>query len=172
MSLNQVLCLCESRCCVLYLADVSEVAADQGEKEEEAEGEGEGDVDKDDLELDDCTNDFVELEMDGESGGYPKRTSGPDKVISDGAAESKREESVSESDEGGSQQQQQPEDAASTDESEENYVQHSLTVSHLNKFKLPENYPQTIADIIRSLTLEDSLLDTLRPKLTQTLRIR
>ena len=55
---------------------------------------------------------------------------------------------------------------------EDGYVRHVLRVSHLDKFKLPENYPQSIADIIRSLTLDDSLLDTLKPKLSQTLRIR
>mmetsp|Transcript_8681 Transcript_8681/g.12959 ORF Transcript_8681/g.12959 Transcript_8681/m.12959 type:complete len:1038 (-) Transcript_8681:53-3166(-) len=47
----------------------------------------------------------------------------------------------------------------------------TIHVSHLEKFKLPESYPQSIADIIRAVSTKDALLDTLRPGLTQTLRI-
>lgn len=57
-------------------------------------------------------------------------------------------------------------------ESQEIYEHHTLRVSHLEKFKLPDSYPQNVADIIRANSLEEGLLDTLCPKLTQTLCIR
>lgn len=46
-------------------------------------------------------------------------------------------------------------------------------IHHLDKFSLPEGYPKSIADIIRSMTTPSDLLDSFVPtKLNQILKIR
>lgn len=125
---------------------------------------------------DDYTCDLVEVYGSAEDNytSRPQSAAGHASAISkegDRLMESKEEGHFT-SMEGKDEEQLIREEETASTQSEENYVHHTLKVSHLNKFKLPENYPQTIADIIRSLTLEDNLLDTLRPRLTQTLRIR
>lgn len=141
------------------MSDVSVVAAEQTDVVDSVDEE-EGYADS--------AGDLLEMEIEGEAEVNPS-TNGSATVDFEGTSEGKEKESCALDGIEERLQQPQPED---TDESDGNYIHHTLEVSHLSKFKLPENYPQTIADIIRSLTLDDSLLDTLRPKLTQTLRIR
>ena len=51
--------------------------------------------------------------------------------------------------------------------------EHVLLIHHLDKFKLPPGYPQSIADIIREISSSSDLIETLLPKkLTQILKIR
>lgn len=51
--------------------------------------------------------------------------------------------------------------------------ENTLYIHHLDKFKLPPGYPQSIADIIREISSTSDLVETLLPKkLTQILKIR
>lgn len=50
-------------------------------------------------------------------------------------------------------------------------VTHTYRVTHLDKFRLPDTFPQNIADIIRVNSTKPELLDMNCPKLTQHLKI-
>jgi hypothetical protein len=152
---------CEKRVVTARLNEVGsnevQIERDEGIDIEEKEEEGKGDAFS---VTETCVSSLL-----SRPGSRKRRESRRTSVGNNKSQPGSRPASRATAESGGTARTEQDEKEASEK------VTHTYRVSHLDKFRLPDTFPQSIADIIRANSTKTELLDMNCPKLTQHLKI-